>query len=176
MKELLVSHTSKNLKHEILGVLPYYECNRKNVYSLTVDNAYVKLLEYQPCEKPDGGVFQGSEDSLGNDVEDVRIFHFSLESSEFPTFIAELLEKLDDEFSAYNLGGISGNSIQHVNFSAHSLQLAVEDASEDCKTGESMERARKLVKKLKTPSISQVSKKLNFTKLSIDCAIRGKFL
>lgn len=162
MKEMNTAHTAKNLKAEILGVASGFGLTVDNIYSLTTDSArnmlaVSKLLGLDPCEIPSSDIFDFEPVEKDSRVEDE-------EQDDLDTHIDRILDQL---FEGMELEA-GDNSVECVPCAAHCLQLAVKAAMEVAKFKDVLAETRKLVKKLRTPTVVQLLKELKLKKPGLD--------
>lgn len=182
MKEVFISHTAANLKRELLEILERFDLTIKNIYSITTDNApnvisMAKMFGFVQPSIAAEEIFVpipeiGEEVSCFSDNEETE--DTEEQDNEMSDFLANLLDGVIAAFNAVEPNAVrpSNFSVQGMSCLAHTMQLAVEEALKDCKVVEDISDARKLVKKLRTPTISQMLRTLNLKVPAIDCETR----
>ncbi|GLV46433.1 hypothetical protein CBL_20772 [Carabus blaptoides fortunei] len=158
IKELKERHTAEYLKEIILKTLKEYEINYTQIYSITTDNGAnmiktVNLLQ-QSDEMAENNE-QEPEDIDSNEEVTVK---------EYNNFI-EIENVANDLLTSFNT-----NIISLVRCWAHTLQLCVDDALKD--RNQVIAKARKAAKKLRTPTILVLIKKMKLRKPIVDCPTR----
>lgn len=150
MQELLTSHTSQNLKAQILTILRRFNLSEKNVYTLTTDNAanmvrIPKLMGEGADEMAD---FESFFDHEGEN---------------------EILSSMD----GVSLGECEDElRVEGARCVPHTQQLAIEDAMKEMDLKRTLSKSRALVKKLRTPTVVAHLKLLGKSKPLIDVETR----
>lgn len=150
--ELHQSHTGAYLKDVIINCLESFGVKNTQIYTITCDNGAnmikcVDLIRDQLCQKNQliEEVFGDAEDDIGDELMGSLFEAMKL-------IEAEMLEDLETVMG--NVG-----IIQTVRCGAHTMQLAVFDCIKKDKTVEkTLSKAREIVKKLRTPTMSMILK------------------
>ena len=181
MKEMTYRHTSEYIKACVLGVLESYEVSLDQVFSITSDNganiiksitllsnAQQELTVQSNTDQPSTSACNSpptiftlhdddSDDESNNNAE------FKADSILFNVEI--VLDSLLDSGSTCGI-------LRGVRCAAHTLQLAVADALKETSCKEGIDKARSVCKRLRTPSIMTILKRLGQKKPVIDCPTR----
>jgi len=152
MKEMKEKHTSEYISSIILDVLKSYDLTVDMIYSITTDNAanmlktVALLLNYQSY----------TEEQEMSDIDDYK--DDSLQNDYFPDVV---------------LANNHSNSIRKgIRCVAHTLQLAVADSIKEENISIAIAMGRSISKKLRTPIVRNIAKKLIQKKSIIDCPTR----
>ncbi|KYN21155.1 hypothetical protein ALC57_06480 [Trachymyrmex cornetzi] len=165
-----------------------YGISIHQLYTITTDNAsnmqkMIKLLGSQQLvdiiQEEDVTEHSDEDDADAHMVTWNESDDFSdIVLSEPYEFSADAEGSSDTEINVRNYTGhpvaISSPeyNVRSISCAAHTLQLAIGDAFKSCALGETIENARKLVKKLRTPTLKRILKAMKRRKPIIDCVTR----
>ncbi|XP_054087738.1 uncharacterized protein LOC128922139 [Zeugodacus cucurbitae] len=141
--ELKVSHTSQNICSEIKTLLNEFNLHKEQIYTITTDNGKNMVKAVD--------IMNRCEVSDLNDADNV------------------LEESLYNEEVTTNL---RIHSISSIKCAAHTLQLAVKDFMLSLESVEVIEKARKIVKLLRTPSFRYLIAEKSLPQPILDVATR----
>ncbi|XP_018305777.1 uncharacterized protein [Mycetomoellerius zeteki] len=163
--EMTERHTAEALKLEILSILNMYGISIHQLYTITTDNAsnmqkMIKLLGSQQFVD----IIQEEDVTEHSDEDDADAHMITWnESDDF----SDIVLSEPYEFSA-DAEGSSDTEMNVRNYAGHPVVIS----SPDCALGETIENARKLVKKLQTPTLKGMLKAMKRRKPIIDCVTR----
>lgn len=164
--ELHQSHTSEYLKEKLLFILTKFRIDTNQIYSITTDNGanMIKmgrlmnvLDDPSPGSSNNTGLTSESDEENDGDI--------NINESEIE---ARLEEITNFEYCF----GIIRPHICIVKCAAHTLQLAVNDACKNPEIQLSFASARRIIKKLRTPTYSMALRAENKNKPILDCPTR----
>ncbi|XP_065365489.1 uncharacterized protein LOC135958514 [Calliphora vicina] len=145
MKEICVPQTAVNLKLEVEEVLREFNIAKKQIYTITTDNGRNMLKAVDMLAET-----TQEETYAQNDSEETLLN----------------LEEFENDFIAEH------RNILSVKCAAHTLQLIVKDFLGKANIISVVEKARQVVKTLRTPKCRQVLQMLNLGKPSLDVPTR----
>lgn len=156
METITTRHTAINLHQTISQCLSEFGIETKQVYVYVTDNAYnvVKIadllnIDFENCSQNEENI----NDALFANMNQ-QVFH-------------DLLSAVQVEYQK--------KCVHSVYCCIHTLQLAVEDAIKASKVSEELELVRRLVKKLRTPTISNELVQAKLKQAMLDCDTRWNY-
>ncbi|KAL0189695.1 hypothetical protein M9458_016794, partial [Cirrhinus mrigala] len=163
VRELNDRHTAEYISSVVQDVLHEYDVELRQVYSITSDNGAnmikaVSLLsdiqEDTMCnEVNEADTMDKEEDGDETDIQD--------ESQEL---VPDLAIELDSVMQEHVL--------RSVRCSAHTLQLAVDDALKEQRSTNLISKARRVAKKLRTQNVVVLLKRMGLKRAIVDCPTR----
>ncbi|KAF0721881.1 zinc finger BED domain-containing protein RICESLEEPER 1-like isoform X1 [Aphis craccivora] len=173
MSNLEERHTSDYLKSVVLKVLNRYDIRPDQVYSCTVDNGanMVKMVRLRTKDNQNDNIQVDNideiiEENIDED-DDSDILANNQYSVETELFNDDIQEHLVHSLKSTGLG-----MTFCIRCSAHTIQLCVFDGINKTNIKEILVKARKVVKKLRTPTVSTMLKKKKLNKAILDCDTR----
>lgn len=157
--ELLIAHSSANLKNEIMSRLHFLGINKSQIIGITSDNAPNMIAAVKRFNRRNDG----------EDVEENFDFdggeHMTESDNESDTELDKLLDD-DEEYMALIEKHLSEYALECMNIfgircAAHTLQLSVQKAIEASKYGHLIAIFRNVCKYLRTPTIVRYIKQQN---------------
>lgn len=152
VRELTERHTGAYISSVVREVLAEYKVSLKQVYSITADNGAnmqkaVKVLSDMQAN------------GMSDDEE---------EESDADTEVCDESQEPVVEIDSV----VQGHVLRSVRCSAHTLQLAVEDALKDKGVSNVIAKARCVAKRLRTTNVVAVLKRMGHKRVIVDCPTR----
>lgn len=175
MTEVKIRHTSANISQIVIDVLTLYNLNINQVYTITTDNG-ANMLK--------AAILLGEDQNVKNVVEENRILLIEEDEDENETeeeeeFFYNHSYFITNDFlidMEYELRFSNDNSqkdfLKVIRCAAHTLQLTIGDIMKDLLFKETLEKARQVVKKLRTNTVLNLLKIEKFRKPILDCITR----
>lgn len=154
VRELCERHTASYISSVVQEVLGEYNISLKQVYSITADNGANMQKAVQ---------LLSDLQSTGNGDEEEN-------DAESDTETDDTGGEPDVELEIDSV--IQGKVLRSVRCSAHTLQLAVDDALKDKGVSNLIGKARRVAKKLRAPNVVAVLKRMGRKRAIIDCPTR----
>ncbi|KAL2102072.1 hypothetical protein ACEWY4_003833 [Coilia grayii] len=150
VRELCERHTAFYISSVVQEVLAEYRIGLKQVYSITADNgANMQKAVRVLSEIQATSLNEEEESDMDTEADDTE---------------KEPVIEIDSV--------VQGHVLRSVRCSAHTLQLAVDDALKDNGVSNVIGKARRVAKKLRTPNVVAVLKRLGHKRAIVDCPTR----
>jgi len=155
MVELKIKHTGENLKNEVFSILKRYNILKEQIYTVTTDNGanMVKMV-----------------DLIGNELEEAIDEENGSEIEADTVDFSNEIINIENELNMYTDN--KPNLTTSIRCSAHTLQLCVLSSLKTQTIQNQINRARRAVKKLRTPNVLKYIKPLKLRKPFIDIPTR----
>lgn len=151
VRELCERHTASYISSVVQEVLAEYKISLKQVYSITADNGANMQKAVQVLS---------DLQATGHDEEE--------ENNDADTEADNMEKEPDIEIDPV----VQGQVLRSVRCSAHTLQLAVDDALKEKGVSNIIGKARRVAKKLRTPNVVAVIKRMGHKRAIVDCPTR----
>lgn len=160
VRELTERHTAAYISSVVKDVLHEYNVELRQVFSVTSDNGANMLKAVSLLSDMQEGIPSNEAnetDPLGAGMDEDEIDAIQ---GETPDVVIEL-----DSVT-------SGHVLRSVRCSAHTLQLAVDDALKEQRSSNLISKARRVAKKLRTQNVVTLLKRMGHKRAIVDCPTR----
>lgn len=164
--ELFQTHTAEYLKETIVYVCAKFEISMNQIFTVTVDNAAnmlktMRILNENENDINDDEIQDNIDDNIiGSEIADVLLTN------------NEIINLNSEEENNNESLSPSVFTTRTLRCAAHTLQLAMNDLLKGRKVAEIVDRARQVVKKLRTPLIKSALLALYDKNAILDCTTR----
>ncbi|XP_067213908.1 uncharacterized protein [Linepithema humile] len=181
LAELKEKHTGAYLTTIIRNICNRYNIHMDQVYTITTDNGAnmlkaIKILSSDCSDSNEALLVEENKyvninDDIDLDLLDLDELTEENEKNKTENHIENILQDIENSTLGSNF---SSNILTGVRCAAHILQLVVDDVFKNADKGISslIQKARRLVKKLRTQTFLYMLKKQNLKKPIIDCPTR----